>query len=77
MARYWDRTDSASSARDRICQTHGTATGWLDVIRLTIEWWRGEGLRDIVQLWTGAKDAVEQPLMVRVRAATALDPLRP
>lgn len=77
MARNWDQNVSASPVTDRTCQTRGPATGWLDLIRLTIEWWRGEGLHDIVQLWAGAKDAVDQPVMVRVRAATALDPFRP
>lgn len=77
MARSWNRNIFAPSAADRTGQTRGPATGWLDLMRLTIEWWRGEGLQDIVQLWTGAKDAVDQPVMVRVRAATALDPFRP
>ena len=41
---------------------------------LLIKHWVDASLVDVVRLWAGAQDAVEQPLAVRVRAATAIAP---
>jgi hypothetical protein len=77
MARNWSRRSPSGPAADRGGQAHGPASSWFDLGEIALKFWHSEGLRDTVQLWAGAKDAVDLPVTIRVRAATALDPFRP
>lgn len=77
MARNWSRRSPSGPAADRGGQAYGPASSWSDLGKIALEFWHSEGLRDTVQLWAGAKDAVDLPVTIRVRAATALDPFRP
>jgi hypothetical protein len=70
MARFPTPAPSGSAVADRSDRASGAGLG-----RLLGDLWGGAAPSHGVRLWTSAWDAKDRALALRVRAATAADPL--
>ena len=52
------------------------ARGWQGLRQLLADRWRGERPREVAQLRMDAQSTPQLPISIRVRAATALEPVR-
>jgi hypothetical protein len=75
MARFSTPTLSGGRVADSPDAVGSAARSWLGLGRLLADRWRGAPPSQVVQLWISAREDEDRSLALRVRAATAADPL--
>ncbi len=76
MTRHSNPIAPGGLVADKPGMIGSTARGWSLLRQLLADRWKAETPHDVARLWREAQHDTQLPIGMRVRAATALDPVR-